>query len=64
MELNENQSALILEVDENDEITVNVASGDHEGITGAICEAIARKLMNDGEFQAELMGMLETEEDE
>lgn len=64
MELNANQSALILEADKNGEITVNVASGDHESLSGALCKAIAKKLMNDGEFQLELMEMLEAEEGE
>lgn len=62
MELKENQSALILEADENGGITVNVASSDHEGLTGALCEVIATKLMTDEQFQAELMDMLEVEE--
>jgi hypothetical protein len=33
MKLSPNQSALILETNEHDEITVNVASGDHNGLT-------------------------------
>jgi hypothetical protein len=36
MELKSNQSALILEIDEHDEITVNVASGDHDGLADEI----------------------------
>jgi len=62
MELKSNQSALILTIDENDEITVDVASGDIDGLTGLICQAIAQKLMQDGQFQEELMEMLEEEE--
>ena len=62
MELKNNQSALILEADENGGITVNVASGDHDGLTGALCEVIATKLMTDEQFQEELMDMLEVEE--
>lgn len=61
MELKNNQSALILEADENGGITVNVASADHEGLTGALCEVIATKLMTDEQFQEELMDMLEVE---
>ena len=59
MELKENQSALILEIDEHGEINVNVASGDHGGLTASICTAIAEKLMGDPEFQEEIMEMLE-----
>ena len=61
MELTENQSALILEVDEHGEITVNVASGDLEGLTAAICTALAQKLMGDPEFQEEIMEMIDSE---
>lgn len=59
MELKDNQSAVILEADDEGEITVNVASADIDGLTGAICRAIAEKLMYDEQFQAELMQMLE-----
>ena len=55
MELKENQSALILEMSEDGEITVNVASMDYEGLTGKICQAIAMKLMQDTDFQNEIM---------
>lgn len=59
MELKENQSALLLEIDENGEVEVNVASGDLDGVTASLCKAIATKLMNDEEFQTELMEMVE-----
>lgn len=59
MDLQNNQSALILESSDDGEITVNVASPDVNGLTGAICQAIATKLMGDEKFQAELMEMLE-----
>lgn len=61
MELHDNQSALILEEDENGEISVNVATGDTEGITARLCQAIAMKLMSDEQFQSDLMDMLEEE---
>lgn len=64
MELTDNQSALILESDENGSISVNVASGDHESLTGALCQVIATKLMTDEQFQEELMGLLDFEDDE
>ena len=64
MELKENQSALILEIDEQGEISVDVASGDHEGITAAICSVIAEKLMGDDEFTEEIMDMIDIENEE
>jgi hypothetical protein len=62
MELKQNQSALILETSKDGEITVNVASGDIDGLTGLICQAIATKLMKDEQFQEELMTMLDKDE--
>lgn len=59
MELKDNQSALILESDENGEITVEVASPDQDGLSGSLCIAIAKKLMQDADFQAELMRMVD-----
>ena len=59
MELKSNQSALVLAVDEADEITVEVASADIDAVTGALCKAIANKLMQDVDFQEELMSMVE-----
>lgn len=61
MELTENQSALILETDEHGEITFNVASGNHDGLTAAICTALAEKLMGDELFQEEIMEMIEAD---
>jgi hypothetical protein len=62
MELKPNQSALILTTEEDGEITVNVASSDIDGLTGLLCQAIATKLTKDGQFQEELMEMLDLEE--
>ena len=61
MELKSNQSALILTTKEDGEISVNVASGDIDGLAGLLCQAIATKLMKDGQFQEELMEMLDEE---
>ena len=58
MELKENQSALILETDKHGEITVHVASGDHDGLTAAICTALAQQLMQDEQFQEKVMAMV------
>lgn len=62
MELAQNQSALILEIDKHGEISVEVASGDHDGLTALLCKSIAQKLLGDEEFQEELMGMIDNEQ--
>ena len=59
MELKDNQSALILEADEHGGITVEVASGDMNGITGTLCKALAKKMLTDKAFQDEIMNMVE-----
>ncbi|MFC1832540.1 twitching motility protein [Thermodesulfobacteriota bacterium] len=61
MKLNDNQSALILEIDDHGEISIEVASRDHEGLTALLCQAIAKKLIRDEEFQEELMAMINDE---
>ena len=58
MELSPNQSALILEISDDGEISIDVASGDHDGLTAAICAALAGKLADES-FQSEIMEMLE-----
>ena len=60
MELKNNQSALILAIDDG-EITVDVASADLNGVTGTLCKVIANKLMQDVNFQEELMEMVKLE---
>ncbi len=62
MKLNDNQSALILEIDDHGEISIEVASRDHEGLTALLCQAIAKKLTRDEEFQQELMAMINDEQ--
>ena len=59
MELNENQSALILTESEDGDITVDVASSDIDGLTGSICQAIAKKLMKDEQFLDDLFDMID-----
>lgn len=61
MQLNDNQSALILGITEDGEVEVDVASGDQDGLTAGLCSALARRLMTDQDFQQELMDMLEFE---
>ncbi len=62
MELKENQAALILEASADGEITVDVQSPDLQDLASAMCHALAKKLMNDEQFQGELMDMLEAGE--
>ena len=66
MELKDNQAALILEVTEHGEISVEVAVTERENadrdIATAICHVIALKLVNDEQFQSEIMSALEAEE--
>ncbi len=61
MELEQNQAALILEADEEGEISVNVSSPDPNGLSGALCHALAIKLTQDADLQAELVKMIEEE---
>lgn len=61
MELNNNQAALILTASEDGEITMDVESPDMNGLASALCHALAKKLMQDEVFQAELMEMLQGE---
>jgi hypothetical protein len=58
MKLKKNQAALILEASDDGEITVDIESPDMNGLSSAICHALAKKLMNDEQFQEELMEML------
>jgi hypothetical protein len=57
MELSPNQSALILEMSDDGEIFISVASGDHDGLTASICAALAEKLA-DADFQQEILEMI------
>jgi hypothetical protein len=63
MNLQPNQSALFLTADDEGEVTVDVVSSDMNGLTGGICRAIAIKLMNDENFQAELVAMSDEDEE-
>jgi hypothetical protein len=40
-----------------------VASSDINGVTGTLCKAMANKLMEDVDFQEELMEMIKLEND-
>ena len=61
MELRGNQAALILTAADDGEITMDVEAPDMDGLASALCHALAKKLMQDERFQAELMEMLEGE---
>ncbi|WP_028583023.1 hypothetical protein [Desulfogranum mediterraneum] len=59
MELNENQAALILTIDQEGEISVDVASPDTTSLPAGFCRAMALKLIADEKFQEELMDAVE-----
>lgn len=59
--LSSNQSALILESNDQGEISINIASEDLDSLPAALCQVVATKLMEDTNFQEELMDMLEVE---
>jgi len=62
MELQPNQAALILEADDDGEISVNVAAQDMDGLATALCQVIAQKLSQDEKFQSEILAALEADE--
>lgn len=57
-EENKNQAALILEIDGEGEVTINVASGNHNSLPAKLCQAIALKLQEE-DFQEELLALIE-----
>lgn len=63
IQLKQNQAALILETSEDGEITVNVASSKEDADSGtfafSLCQVIAKKLISDEKFQAEIFSELE-----
>lgn len=62
LKLNNRQAALILEVSEGGEVKVEVAAGHSEDgdndLAAAICKEIATKLVNDEQFQEEILAPL------
>jgi len=64
MELDRNQSALILTETDDGAIKVDVASSDLGGLSWDICQAIAKKLMDDEQFLDELMDMIDGDQAE
>ena len=61
MELKQNQAALILEANDEGEISVNLAAYDTESLAAEICQVIAQKLTLDEKFQAEILAELDGE---
>ncbi|MFP3984114.1 MAG: twitching motility protein [Desulfurivibrionaceae bacterium] len=60
--LNENQAALVLEADEEGEITVKVIQNNQAGsekLPASLCEVIARKLTEDEQFQSMVISGLD-----
>jgi hypothetical protein len=53
MKISQNQSALILQIDDHRELFAEVASSDHEELTALLCQAITEKLLENEEFQSE-----------
>ena len=61
MELQSNQAALILEANEEGEISVNLAAHDTESLAAMVCQVVARKLALDEKFQEEILAELDRE---
>ena len=62
MELEHNQSALILTETVDGDIKVDVASSDLGGFTWDICQAIAKKLMDDEQFLDNLLDIIDDDQ--
>jgi hypothetical protein len=62
MELQNNQAAIILEASDEGEISINIAGSDESGLVYALCRVLAKKILSDEAFQAELLEMIEESE--
>ena len=66
--LEANQAALIVKTNEEGIIDVEVAyaeeSPEDDGFAAAICEVIANKLVEDEEFQEEIMTLVEGDDED
>ncbi|HIJ78564.1 MAG: twitching motility protein [Desulfobulbaceae bacterium] len=64
--LTDNQAALIIELTPAGEVEVDIAIPEVENtnkdFAAAVCLAIAKKLMNDGRFQQEILAAVEAGE--
>ncbi|MBU1568190.1 MAG: twitching motility protein [Proteobacteria bacterium] len=63
MELQKNQAAIILEASDEGEISVNIEGSDEVGLAYVLCRALAKKILSDEAFQAELLEMIEESEE-
>ncbi|WP_035274203.1 hypothetical protein [Desulfogranum japonicum] len=55
VKLEHNQAALLLTLDENGEMVVDVIGQDYPSLSKEICEIIALKLINEADFQEEIL---------
>jgi hypothetical protein len=66
--LEANQAAIIVKTSEDGTIDVEVAyaedSPEDDGFAAAICEVVASKLVDDEEFQEEIMALVEGDADD
>lgn len=66
IKLKDNQAALIIELTDAGEVEVDIAINEKENadkdFAAAICLAMAKKLMNDGQFQQEILAAVESGE--
>ena len=63
IKLSDNQAALIIELNDLGEVEVDIALSDSDNenkdFAAAMCLAIAKKLMNDSQFQQEILASIE-----
>ncbi len=59
-DLQNNQAALILELSESGEVSINITSPNLNGVASVICQTLANKLMQDESFRDEIMKSVET----
>jgi hypothetical protein len=64
MELANNQAAIILEATDEGEISVNIEGSDENSLAYALCGALAKKILSDETLQAELLAMIDNDEEE
>ncbi len=60
-ELKDNQAALILEMSEAGEVSIEIASPNINGFPSVICQTLAKKLMQDEAFRTEIIKSVEEE---
>ena len=63
IELKNNQAAFLLDIGEDDSITINVNAEIMDELAAKLCIAMAKKLLTDVDFQLELMSVVEGNEE-